>query len=181
MSRNVELAPVVLMNNPALVAQPDPLLARAAAAWMAGAIDLDPFRFTLTWNTLLASAVGQEANTSLDAGIDLLLTRLNLTSYSAAGTIVANPDYLLEIFDGSGPWQDAPHHVMLWTGQHRNSGSRPGDTPMARYVRGSNVVKGKLTNNTATAARVDLGLEGWRISYRTTDRAALFGRTAVPL
>ena len=52
---------------------------------------------------------------------------------------------------------------------------------MARYVRGSNVVHGKLTNNTATAARVDLGLEGWRISYRATDRAILFGREAVPL
>ena len=176
----MDIVPVMLMN-PAIVSQPDPLLAKASAAWLKGDIDLDPFRFTLTWNTLGASAVGQDANTSLDAGIDLLLTRINLTAYSGVGTIVANPDYLLELFDSSGPWQDAPHHVMLWTGQHRNSGSRPGDTPMSRYVRGSNVVRGKLTNNTATAARVDLGLEGWRVSYRATDRAILFGREAVPL
>src|SRR5438445_13206794 len=92
----VDSKPVVLMN-PAIVAQPDPLLAKASAAWLAGQIDLDPHRFTLTWNTLLASVVGQEATTAIDAGIDLLLVGIQLTAYTAAGTILASPDYLLEI------------------------------------------------------------------------------------
>ena len=144
MSRNEApqpLQPVTLMN-PAFIATPDPLLAKAASAWLAGLIDVDPFRLTLTWNTLPASGISQQAQIAVDAGIDLLALRLSLVAYTAAGTILANPDYLLELFDGSGPWQDVPHHVQLWTGQYRNSSAGAAPFTVARYVRGSNNFRG---------------------------------------
>lgn len=166
----------VILQNPTVIAQPDPIFAKACAAWLAGLVDLDPFRLTLTWNPLGVSAVGSEQKTPVDQGIDFLLFGMNLTAYTAAGTILANPDYLLEMFDGAGPWQDGAHHVQLWTGEHRNSGAHPAMAPMCRFIRGSNNVRGKLTNNTATAARVDLGLEGIRVTYTTGTRESVFTR-----
>jgi hypothetical protein len=102
---------------------------------------------------------------------------MNLTSYSSAGTIVPNPDYLLEIQENSGRsvFSDQPIHVMNWTGQNRNSGSQSYDLPIPRYMRGNNTITAKLTNNTATAARVDLAYIGLRVTYIATSRETLFG------
>jgi len=165
----------VMLMNPSVVATPDPFLSKAAAAFMAGSIWLDPFRFTLTWDTLAASAVNQSAKQSIDAGVDLLVTEVNLVAFAPAGTSLATPDYLLELEDSTfGKWSDAPHHVGLWMGA-RSAAGLFGNLPIARYLRGSGTITGRLTNLTATAARVDLGLAGWRVSYNDTTREILFG------
>lgn len=184
MSRNIvvpgqqqmPIAPVMLMN-PAIVAAENPFIAKANAAFLAGALWLEPFGYTLTWNTLAASAQGQQASCTIDQGIDFILVQLNLVSYTAAGTVLANPDYLLEMQERSGNsnFTDGQHHVGLWTGQNRNSGARVYNLVFPRYIRGSNTILAKLTNLTATAARVDMGMEGIRITYLNTSRKELFG------
>lgn len=179
MSRNIDTppaTPVVLMNR-AFCANDDPLLGKAAAAWIAGGIDLDPFRLTFTWDTLAANANNTPQKNQVDSGQDFLVERIVLCAFSAPGTIVANPDYLLDLSDAAaGPWQDAPHHVMLWTGQ----ANRTPDLTVVRYLKGGSPVTAKLTNLTPTAARVDLALAGWRISYKQSTREVVFGIAPVP-
>lgn len=156
----------------------DPILAAIQRHLEMGNIGIERFVFSAVWNTLAASASGQAASLTIDPTIDFLALEMNLTSFSAAGTIVANPDYLLEVNEksGKGSWADGPVHVSNWTGQSRNSGSRPYYFRPGWLIRGNNTVQFKLTNNTATAARVDLALPGLRVEYRNISRDQLFRR-----
>lgn len=155
----------------------DPILAAINRHFERGNIGVEFFVFSAVWNTLAASASGQLASVTIDPSLDFAVQEMDLTAYSAAGTIVASPDYLLEIAEksGKGNWADGPIHVANWTGQNRNSGARPYKFATARLVRGNSSIQFKLTNNTATAARVDLALKGMRIEYKQITRDQLFG------
>jgi hypothetical protein len=154
----------------------DPIMAAIERHLAAGTIKVERFVFSAVWNTLAASASGSPASITIDPTIDFLAQQMNLTAYTAAGTILANPDYLLEVKSGKDSWSDGPVHVANWTGQARNSGSRPYDFSPGWLMRGNTVTQLKLTNNTATAARVDLALPGLRIMYEGITREQLFRR-----
>ena len=177
--RRCEQAPPVvqalLLNPP--VPSLNPYLAVLYGLFLNRMVWLEFFSFSAVFNTLGASASGQQASMSIDPGIDFIGLQMNLSAYTAAGTILANPDYLLEVQEKSGNsnWQDQPTHVANWTGVNRNSGARPYDLPFSRYIRGNNTVVFKLTNLTATAARVDLALPGIRVTYTNIDRSKVFG------
>lgn len=168
---------VANQNPPAM----DPFLARVSWALSQNPplVWLEEFSYIATWNTLAASASGQQPNPGItvDPTIDFIATQLNLCAFTAAGTVLANPDYLLQITEATtrGDWFSQPAHVALVTGQSRNSGSSPKWMAAPRYVRGNNALNIALTNLTATAARVDLELGGYRLVYLLTDRRQLFG------
>lgn len=165
--QTMQPVPMLVLNPP--IPSLDPFVAILTAQFLQKNVWLEEFTFTASWNTLSANAVGQTPTVamSIDPGIDFLAMELNLTAYSDVNTIVANPNYLLEITETSGRmvWADAPVHVSNITGQNRNSGSRPYHLVVPRYVRGNNTVTMKLTNLTATAARVDLAMPGYRVTY----------------
>lgn len=179
MSRQLQLPgdiPMIAIANPTIPSL-NPILAILYAQFLAKRIWLEEFTFTAVYNTLAASAAGQQASMNIDPNIDFIALQQNLTAYTAAGTILANPDYLMEVQEKSGNnnWSDGPVHVANWTGQNRNSGSVSWDLPFCRYIRGNNTLTYKLTNNTATAARVDIALNGIRVSYNQVTREQLFG------
>lgn len=169
-----EIPVIAIANQPMFL---DPFRAMLFAQMLQRNAWLELFVFSATWNTLLASAVGQQAIMNIDPNIDFIALQMNLTAYSAVGTIVQSPDYLMEVQEKSGNnnWCDAPIHVQNWTGQSRDAGARVYDLPFPRYIRGNNQVVFKLTNNTATAARVDLALVGIRATYLEVSREQLFG------
>lgn len=174
-SQQQQSVPVVLMNPP--IPSLSPYLAILYSQFLARKVWLESFTFSCTWNTLAANAAGQQALMTIDPSIDFIALEMNLTSFSAVGAVVATPDYLLEVQEKSGNnnWSDGAIHVSNWTGQTRDGGASPWRFPFERYIRGNNTVQFKLTNNTATAARVDLALNGIRVTYVDTDRAKLFG------
>jgi hypothetical protein len=169
--------PVMLLNPP--VPALNPFLAILYQKFYERAVWLEFFVFSAIWNNpvLAANASGQQVTTTIDPSIDFAMMQMNLTAYSSPGVIVSSPDYLLGIQENSGRsvLSDQDIHVMNWTGQNRNSGSRSYDLPIPRYMRGNNTITAKLTNNTATAARVDLAYIGLRITYISTSRDQLFG------
>lgn len=180
MSRNIATqqpmaTPVIVCNPP--IPSTDPFTAILTSEFLKKNVWLEFFAFSTIWNPLLASAVGQQAQFTLDPGIDFIVQQINLNSESAAGTVVASPDYLLEIQETSGRsnFSDQAIHIANWTGQNRNSGAMPYNLPFPRYLRGNNTVNCKLTNLTATAARVDVAFIGIRVTYVNISRADLFG------
>lgn len=126
-----------------------------------GAVELDPFTYTATWNTLAASAAGTAVNISINADSDFVIRYGMLSAYSAAGVLVEDPDYLIRIFDtGAGRnFEDAQAHVRNYFG----TAQRPFVWPEPKLVRGSSVLTLTLTNNTATAARVDVSFGGLKV------------------
>lgn len=180
MSRNPQgytqqpITPVVVVNSP--IPSTDPFMAILTREFLQRNVWLEFFAFTAVWNTLTASATGQQVNTTIDPSIDFIIQQMNLTAFTAAGTILANPDYVLQITETSGRsnMSDDGVHVSNWTGQNRNSGAAPYNLPFPRYIRGNNTLSAKLTNNTATAALVSLAYCGIRVTYLNTSREALF-------
>jgi len=166
----VDAIPTMVLNPPSLL---DPILQTAFEAFKRGDVWLEFFGFDFEWNPLIAHASGQQAEESMDPGIDFLLTDINLVSFSAPGTIVANPDYVMEIQEKSGRtnYSNTTLHVMNFTGNPRGSSFK---LPATRYIRGNNTVVAKLTNRTATAAVVNMEFLGWRMSYHGVNRTDLF-------
>jgi hypothetical protein len=141
---------------------------------------VDNFTYTATWNTLGASATTAQS-TAVDAAGDFLVEQLNLVSYSAAGTKVSNPDYLLDLKDsGAGRLlSDSPVHVGNITGDVKISQGFM--LPQPKLIKGGTKITATLQNLTATAARVDLAYVGFHLYYLQTEdgvpvtRRMLFG------
>lgn len=161
----------------------DPVSQIIAEAVRAGKLTVADFRYRLQWNTLAANAQQQQATVGIDPGTAFLLQEMGLIAYSAVGTQVDNPDYLLQIQEESGAnnWNSQQCHVGLWTGRTQcAAGSVTRYTlPTPRYIRGNNNVLGFLTNNTATAALVNVTLCGARINFKKAEILEDLGITMV--
>jgi hypothetical protein len=125
-------------------------------------VEADHFIYTATWNTLGANAV-TPVNVPIQNDSDFIIRWLALCAYTAAGTALANPDYLVTIFDtGSGrQFQDQMVHVSNTFG----TAQWPFVLPEPKLVKGGSVIQVTLTNNTAVAARVDVALIGFKLFY----------------
>lgn len=141
-----------------------PLELMAFEANEQGLVWLDSFSVSAQF-TLLASAVNQSQPVSIDADSDFVMQMLNLTAFSAANTIVANPDYLIQISDGNRTLFDSAQHVGNVTGAQRDSGAMPFKMPMSKLYRGGAALAVTLTNNTTQAAVVNISLIGFKIYY----------------
>lgn len=146
-------------------------------AMMEGKVFLDFFSYSATWNTLGANATTTQT-TTVNADSDFVIQQLNLASFSAANTIVANPDYLLMIVDAGSGRQlfDASQHVSCVTGQQRDSGAMPWPLPMAKLIRQASTIAATLTNNTNQASLVNLSYVGFKVFYQNSNtRASVVG------
>jgi len=138
------------------------LLDELRAASLAKKIVLDVFHLGVEWNTLDADATATQ-NVVIDADSDFVAIKMMLCSYSTAGTIVANPDYVLSISDsGSGRMlQNVAIHINTICG----TAQLPYILPEPKVFKASSTITFTLTNRTATAARVNLTLGGFKVFY----------------
>jgi hypothetical protein len=148
------------------------ILDELRAASIAKKIVLDLYHLGVEWNTLGASATTTQ-NVVIDADSDFLAVKVMLASYSAAGTIVTNPDYTLTISDsGSGRLlQNQPIHINTICG----TAQLPYVLPEPKLFKASSTVSLTLTNRTTTAARVNLTLGGVKIYYMPGFSRSSFG------
>ncbi|MCK9570730.1 hypothetical protein M0R72_17405 [Candidatus Pacearchaeota archaeon] len=140
------------------------LLQKIQDAYAAGKIDIQPFFYQAEFPiaALLAGAtVIQPINTQNDS--DFVTRYVNLSSYSAAGTLTANPDMLISFFDsGSGKnWQDLPQHQNNVCG----NGQLPFVWPEPFIIKGSSVIQVTLTNREPAAQLANVSLCGFKIFY----------------
>lgn len=134
-------------------------LTRAARA---GSVYLDPFSYTVTYNTLGALA-NVPVNIQIQADSDFVITKTMLCAYTAASVFLVNPDYLVSFFDsGSGrQLQDNPVHVHNIMG----TAERPFIWSEPKLIKGSSTFIVTTQNLTAVAARVDLLFHGFKVFY----------------
>ena len=154
----------------------NPIEAKLYAAFMDNLVNLEWFAYGFEWNTLGASAVGAQDEIVIDQSTDFVIKKMGLISYSAVGTIVANPDYGLELRERSGAYNfsDSELHVGTWTGHEDANGGHVFTLPFPRRVKGNNSIIAFLSNRTATAARVNMALHGIRVEYKRISRETLF-------
>ena len=155
----------------------NPILAKLYRAFLDKKVWLEFWGLPIEYNTLAASAVGAQGQVTIDQNTDFVLLQLALTAYTAAGTVLANPDYTLDLreLSGNSNFTSQEMHVANWTGTMRNSGAIIYDLPFPRYISGNNTIQSRLTNRTATAARVDIALLGLRVNYQSTTRESVLG------
>ncbi len=123
---------------------------------------LEHFVYVAEWNTLAANATTL-VNVQLQNDSDFLIEFITLNSYSAAGTIVANPDYLMTLFGTSSgrQYQSGWIHVNGTTG----TGQLPFKLPTPLMLDGGTTLAVTLQNLTGTAARVHVHFIGSKIFY----------------
>ena len=152
-----------------------PLELMACEAFLQGLVYLDEFTYSITGSAIDATAL--LANTVVDyqlqinADSDFIAQEYNLTAWSAAGTILANPDYLIQIIRASSGRElmNRPQHVANYAGNYRSaSASFPGRKAMPSLYQGNMGVTIRLTNRTATVPdRVDFAMLGFKVFYQT--------------
>lgn len=134
-------------------------------AYRAKRIELDYFVFTGGPPGALAGVIGAQlpVNVQFNADSDFLWEAFNFQSYSAVGTPVPLPDYLIAFADtGSGRnLQDAPIHVVNVSG----NGQLPYILPESRLFRATSICTVTVTNNTAIAAVVSFAMIGRKVFY----------------
>lgn len=107
--------------------------------------------------------------TQITADSDFVVQRMNLTSWSAAGTLIADPDYtLLLTINGSGrQLMDQAQTIQNLCGNF-TSNKVPSDWPFPYLIQANNTLTSQLVNRTAVAAnRVDLSYIGFKVYYLT--------------
>lgn len=117
----------------------------------------------------------------IDAGADFVVQRMNLTSWSAVGTLTADPDYLLLLtLNGSAQQlMDQPQTVQNLCGNY-TSNKVPADWPFPYVIIANNTLNAQLTNRSAVAAnRVDLSYIGFKVKYLQNPDGSPVTRTQV--
>lgn len=137
--------------------------------------ELDHFVFGgIAGGQALAGAAGAQAviPVQFTNDSDFLWEAFSFISMSAAGVVVALPDYLISFQDtGSGRYlQDVPIHITNISG----NGQWPFVLPEAKIFRGSATCIITVTNNTAVASTVYPAMIGRKVFYnRGYDRDAI--------
>ena len=123
---------------------------------------LEYFVYVAEWNTLAASS-SEIVNVQLQNDSDFLVEEITISSYSAVGTQVTNPDYLITLFGtASGrQYQSAAGHVWGLCG----TAQFPKKLPTPLLLDGGTTLAVTLQNLTATAARVHVHFIGSKVFY----------------
>lgn len=149
-----------------------PIELMAMQAMMNGQVFCQAFTYSAVFfgTTALGVAPAQVTiPTQITADSDFVIQRMNLTSWSAAGTLVADPDYtlLLTINGSAVQLMDQPQTVQNLCGNF-TSNKVPSDWPFPYIIIANNTLSAQLTNRTAVAAnRVDLSYVGFKVKYLT--------------
>lgn len=152
-----------------------PLELMAVDAMLRGLVYLDEFTYSAAFITGTGSALAANGTTTVNIQInsdsDFIAQEYNLIAWTAAGTILTTPDYLITITrSGSGrEIMNQSQPVGNMAGNYfATSSSMAGRMPMASLYQGNGTVAIKLENRTAVAAnRVDCTLRGFKVFYQT--------------
>lgn len=157
-----------------------PIELMAANAMLQGKIYCESFTYSALWLTGTSSALAASSSTDqqiqINSDSDFVIQQQNFVSWSALDTIIANPDYLLNIvMAGSGRQIfDRPQAMVNQCGNFA-SNKIPGSLPFPRLLQANNTVTCSLTNRTVTAAnRAELAFRGFKIFYLNGTRQQIF-------
>lgn len=148
-----------------------PIELMAMQAMLQGLVYCQAFVYSAVWFGTTALGANGTVNipTQITADSDFVVQRMNLTSWSAAGTLIADPDYtLLLTINGSGrQLMDQPQTVQNLVGNF-TSNKVPADWPFPYLIQANNTVTAQLVNRTGTASnRADLSYVGFKVYYLT--------------
>lgn len=148
-----------------------PIETLAADAYVNNQIYMDSFIYSVTWlagQTSALPASGQtETQLAINADSDFVVQELNLIAWSAAGTILDVPDYLLTItVAGSGRLlMNQSQPVLNMTGNYAPQ-HVPNRLVMPKLLPMNTTISNLLINRTAVAPnRVDLSFVGFKVFY----------------
>lgn len=157
-----------------------PIELMAANAMLAGQIYCEQFTYSASWLTGLASALGANATVDqqlqINSDSDFVVQQLNFVSFSAADTIIANPDYLLNIIVAGAGRNifDSPQDIVNMCGNFA-SNKIPGSLPFPRLIQANSTITNTLQNRTGTACnRAKLSYRGFKVFYLTGTRQGIF-------
>lgn len=152
----------------------------ATDSMLRGDIYCDGFTYSAAWITGTGSALGASATVDqqiqVNSDSDFLIQEINFTAWTAAGTFLAVPDYLLTlIIAGSGRQvMNQAQPIANFAGSY-NTSQVPGRLSYPRLVQANSTLTCTLQNRTAVAAnRADLALRGFKIYYIGGNRQQIF-------
>lgn len=157
-----------------------PLELMATDAMLRGEVFCQHFTYSASWITGTNSALGANATVDqqiqINADADFIVQEVNLVSWSAANTIINEPDYLLTIIQaGSGAQlMNAAQHVLTMCGAY-DTDRFPARLGYPILLKANATLTNTLQNRTAVAAnRVDLAYIGFKVFYTGGNRRQIF-------
>lgn len=164
-----------------------PLELMARDAMLMGLVYLDEFTYSAAFitgtGTALAANGTTRAQIQINSDSDFIACQYNLTSWSAAGTIIASPDYLITLTrSGSGrELMNQSQQVSNFCGNYFNAAANsPGRLPITSLYQGNGTLTVTLENRTATASnRADFTMRGFKVFYQTNGRGQTGNRAEI--
>ena len=156
-----------------------PIELLACDAMLRGEVFCNGFVYSARWLTGTSSALGANATVDqpiqITAEADFVVQEMNLTAWSAAGTLVADPDLTINIAISSGrPLFNQEQTVRDVCGSFV-AAEFPHVLPMPRLIPAQSTLTVTLANRTGTAwNRVTLSLVGFNVYYQTATRQQIF-------
>lgn len=141
------------------------------------------FTYSALWfgSTALGNAGTQVVPTQITADSDFVIQRMNFVSFTAAGTIQADPDFTLNLTIAGSAVNlfDQAQPIMNIAGNFE--GTRvPNDLPFPILITANNTLNSTLVNRTATAQNLSqLSFTGFKVKYLTNPDGSPTTRTQV--
>jgi hypothetical protein len=114
-----------------------------------------------------ASATSVQQVVQITSEADFVVQQLSAITWSAAGTLLQDPDYTIQIAISSGrPWFNAPLSVRNVSGMYA-AAELPIPLPFPRLIPLNSTLTVTVTNRTAVAANFfQLALIGFNVYYQ---------------
>lgn len=157
-----------------------PIELLAADAMLRGTIFCNSFVYSAAWLTGTATALGaaasQDVQIQITAEADFVVQQLTFNSWSATGTIIADPDYTLNIAIASGrPWFNQAQSLRDICGSFETTVEPGYGLPFPRLIPSQSTITCSLSNRTNTASnRATLCMSGFNVYYQTENRQQVF-------
>jgi hypothetical protein len=134
-----------------------------------------PFKWLTGQNSALGSGATVDQPVQITSEADFVCQELNLIAWSAASTLVADPNIEINITIASGrPWFNTSINARLVCGTY-SSGNFPNKMVMPRLIPAKSTVTATATDQQATAwNRVELVMIGFNVYYQTETREQVF-------
>src|ERR1700688_1657634 len=153
-----------------------PIELLAADAMLRGTIFCNGFTYSAAWltgtATALAGNASQDVQIQITAEADFVVQMMTFNSWSAAGTIIVDPDYTLNIAIASGrPWFNQAQSMRDIVGSFASTQEPGFMLPFPRLIPSQSTITCSLSNRTATASnRATLAMQGFNVYYQTENR-----------
>lgn len=156
-----------------------PIELLATDSMLRGGIFANEYLYPAKWITGLSSALGSLAtidqSIQITSEADFVCQELNGVSWSAAGTLVADPNIEINIQIASGrPWFNTSVNFRTVVGTY-SSGNFPNKLVMPRLIPAKSTVTITLTDQQSQAwNRVEVNMIGFNVYYLTETRQQVF-------